>query len=59
MQSTPLTIFATVVPQSNLVGQFLRKTISNVGKSIPECLVVPTAPIFSFRSIENRGVEVK
>jgi len=48
MQSTSLTILVTVVPQSNLVAQFLRKTISNAGKSIPKGLVVPAAPIFSF-----------
>jgi hypothetical protein len=39
--------------------QVLRKTISNAGKSIPKGLVVPAAPIFSFRSVEIRGIEVK
>jgi len=59
IQSTLLTTFATVAPHSNLVGQALRKTISNAGKLILEALVVPAAPIFSFQSIKNKGIEVK
>jgi hypothetical protein len=59
MQSTLLTISAIVVSYSNLEGQFLRKTTSNAEKSIPEGLVVPAAPIFSFRRVENKGIEVK
>jgi hypothetical protein len=37
----------------------LRKTISNIGKSIPEGLVVPAAPIFYFWSIENNWIDIK
>jgi len=50
---------ATVILQSNFIDQFSRKTVSNAGKSILEGLVVPAAPIFSLRSIENKGIDIK
>ena len=59
MQSILSIISATTVPQSNLVDYFLCKTVSSVGKLMPVSLVVPAALIFSFQSIENKGIEVK
>ena len=52
MQSTLLTISATVVPQSNLVDQFLRKIVSIAEKSISEGLVVPAVLVTAHSMIE-------